>query len=227
VTELTKTEYYLSLPDRFEMGELPKVAKTVNAILLEDTTLRLPEENTQTPKYYVYALGKVTAAYEDVTEAILEADDQMGVVLNRSSLLVWERGGKFNNKTLSQLKTVRSGGGITAKGACLSMLLSGAGLTMDAKTLSKDGRSMLEILGDSLEEPVNLTGCTLDEVLYFVSSGKAVIAMKAENQPVVLTAYNETTVTWYDPVSGSTKQSIATAASLFEAADNIFISYIN
>jgi hypothetical protein len=227
VTEQTKTEYYLSLPDSFEMGELPKVAKTVNAILLEDTTLRLPEEDTQTPKYYVYALGKVTAAYEDVTKAILEADDQMGVVLNRNSLLVWERGGKFNNKTLTQLKTVRSGDEITAKGACLSMLLSSAGLTMDAKTLSKDGRSMPEILKDSLEEPVNLTGCTLDEVLYFVSSGRAVIAMKTENHPVVLTAYDETTVTWYDPVSGSNKQSIATAASLFEAADNIFISYIN
>ena len=107
------------------------------------------------------------------------------------------------------------------------MLLSNAQVSSDASKLSKDSRSIPEALGDSLKEPVNLTGCTLDEVLYFVSSGKAVIAMRAEGQPVVITAYDEASVTWYDPREGSVKQSIKNAAAMFEAAGNIFISYIN
>lgn len=107
------------------------------------------------------------------------------------------------------------------------MLLSNAGVSKDAKALSEDSRSIPEILGDSLLEPINLTGCTLDEMLYFISSGKAVIAMKAENRPVVITAYDESTVTWFEPKEGSVKQSITAAASQFEKAGNIFISYVN
>lgn len=227
ITEQTKTEYYLSLPEGYEMGGKPKVTRTVNAILSEDTTLRLPEEEWDVKKYYVYALGEITASYEDPAEAILEADAQMGVVLNRDSLLVWERGGRFNHKMLGQIKQTRVKSGVTAKGACLYMLLSNAQVSSDASKLSKDSRSIPEVLGDSLKEPVNLTGCTLDEVLYFVSSGKAVIAMRAEGQPVVITAYDEASVTWYDPKEGSVKQSIKNAAAMFEAAGNIFISYIN
>lgn len=227
VTEQTKTEYYLSLPETFSMEEMPKVTRTVNAILSEDTTLRLPEEKWNTKKYYVYALGEITASYEEPSEAVLEADAQMGVVLNRDSLLVWERGGRFNHKMLGQIRETRTGDGINAKGACLYMLLSNAQISADARELSKDSRSIPEILGDSLTEPVNLTGCTLEEVLYFVSGGKAVIAMQAEGQPVVLTAYDENTVTWFDPKAGSVKQTIKNAASVFEAAGNIFVSYVN
>lgn len=227
VTEQTKKEYYLSLPESFSMDGKPKVRQTVNAILSEDTTLRLPEEEWAAKKYYVYALGEIRASYEEPVEAILEADSQMGVVLNRDSLLVWERGGRFNRKTLGQVKNTKTKEGVNAKGACLYMLLSNAQITANAKALSKDSRSMPEILGDSLKEPVNLTGCTLEEVLYFVSSGRAVIAMKAEGQPVVLTAYDEASVTFYDPTSGSAKQSLSKAAAMFKAAGNIFISYIN
>lgn len=227
VTEQTKKEYYLSLPDNFSMEEMPKITRTANAILSEDTTLRLPEGEWSTKKYYTYALGKLQASYENPAEAIVAADEQMGVVLNRNSLLVWERGGRFNHKMLGQIKQTRTKEGITAKGACLYMLLTNAGIPADAKQLSGDSRSMPEILSDSLLEPVNLTGCTLEEVLYFVSGGKAVIAVKGNGSPVVLTAYDEGSVTWFDPKEGSIKQSMKTAASQFEAAGNIFISYIN
>lgn len=227
VTKQTKTEYYLSLPDTFSMDEMPKVARTENAILSEDTTLRLPEEEWQTKKYYVYALGEICAAYENPAEAVLEADARMGVVLNRDSLLVWERGGRFNRKMLSQLKEIRAGGKISGKGAALAMLLSHAQVPADAEKLSKDSRPIPEIMEDSLKEPVVLTGCSLDEVLYFISGGKAVIAMKANGQPVVLTAYDETTVTWFDPAAGSVKQKIKNAAAMFEDAGNVFISYVN
>lgn len=227
VTEQTKTEYYISLPDNFSMDEKPKVVYTENAILSEDTTLRLPEEEWDVKKYYVYALGEITTSYDELAEAVIEADSQMGVVLNHESLLVWERGGRFNHKTLGHIKQTRTKDGITAKGACLYMLLSNAGVSKDAEKLSEDNRSIPEILSDSLLEPVNLTGCTLDEILYFVSSGKAVIAMKGENRPVVITAYDESTVTWFDPKEGSVKQSITAAASQLEKAGNIFISYVN
>lgn len=226
VTKQTKREYYLSLPENFSMEEKPKVTRTVNAILSEDTTLRLPEEEWNINKYYVYALGEVTASYDSPAEAVLAADDQMGVVLNRGSLLVWERGGRFNHKMLGQIKNTRVQEGVSAKGACLYMLLSNAQETANAKKLSKDGRSMPEILKDSLLEPLNLTGCTLDEALYFVSGGKAVIAMKAEGRPVVLTAYDETTVTWFDPKEGSVKTTISAADKMFKSAGNIFISYV-
>ena len=74
---------------------------------------------------------------------------------------------------------------------------------------------------------VNLKGCTLDEVLYFVSGNRPVIAMTGENSMVLLTAYTETSVTFVNPANGKEeKKSISAAEDMFRAAGNSFISYI-
>ena len=78
-----------------------------------------------------------------------------------------------------------------------------------------------------LNTPVNLTGCTVDEILYFVSKENPVIAITNGNHAVLITAYTETTVTWLDPVTGGkTTMSLSNAESYFKASDYVFISYI-
>ena len=44
----------------------------------------------------------------------------------------------------------------------------------------------MKMLRSHLDTPVNLTGCTVDEILYFVSSEKPVIAMESSGHAVLI-----------------------------------------
>ncbi len=227
VTEATKTEWYISLPSGFVMTTPPTAETTENAVLREDTTLYLDLEENKEEKYYVYAYGRILESTEDVVEAILLADANVGVVINQDNRLVWERGGKLNYKTLGQIGKVGTSESVDSIGACLYMVLHYNHISADAKELTRENKSIYNVLKENLHSPVNLTGCTLDEVLYFVSGGSPVIAMKDGNHAVLITGYDESSVTVLDPQGHLSKMSIKNAETLFGNAGNIFISYIN
>ena len=106
------------------------------------------------------------------------------------------------------------------------MLLQGAQCTIDINELN--GNSIISMLNNHLDQPVDLTGCTLDEVLYFVSSGKPVIGMLNNSRAVVITAYDKTSVTWMDP-STYTKSTVSllNAENQFKQAGYVFVSYVS
>ncbi len=227
VTDQMLTEKYLSLPVGFAMEKKPKTITTLNAILSEDTTLHLRGEESNVGKYYVYAAGGIENAFSNAADAIILADERMGAVVNKDNCLVFERSGKFNRKTIGQLKETRTGGGVDSVGACLYMVLQHNQVSANAKKLSNDLQSIYEVLSKSLDSPINLTGCNLDEVLYMVSNGNLVIAMKNDSSAVIITGYDEFNVTYFDPSVGSVKMGLAKASTMFENTGNIFISYIN
>ena len=222
----TLTEKYLSLPSGFVMNEIPKTTSTKYVMVTENTTLYLsdPAKNAST-KYYVYAYGSITGSVEDAGEAILQADEQMGVVMDSNSRIIWERGGKFNSKTLSNMDKTTVSSNVNSIKACIHMLLQAAQVTTSPATIK--GRSAMDMLKNYLDTPVNLTGCTVDEILYFVSNEKPVIAMKDSTHAVLITAYDTSSVTWYDPGTASTtRMSLTNAETYFGNAGYVFISFI-
>lgn len=226
VTDKTQIEKYISMPAGFEMKGMPSTTFTKYVMVTENTTFHLKKssENTAT-KYYIYAYGKITAALNNAGEAIRLADEQMGVVMDNQSRLIWERGGKFNSKTLSSINKTSAGYGVSSVKACVQMLLQAAQVTTSASQLK--GSSAMDMLRKHLDTPVNLTGCTVDEVLYFVSNEKPVIAMKNSTQAVLITAYDTSYVTWLDPTTGvSTRTSLDNAERYFKAAGYVFFSFI-
>ena len=74
---------------------------------------------------------------------------------------------------------------------------------------------------------ISLSGATLDEVLYFVFRGAPVFAMKGRTEAVLITGYNASSVTVYEPATGRYKiYSLRDAEKMFEDAGNIFLSYM-
>lgn len=225
-TEKTRTEKYISLPAGYVMKGLPDTTATKYVMVTENTTLHL-KENTDniSTKYYIYAYGRITSSLNNAGEAIRLADEQMGVVMDNKSHLIWERGGKFTSKTLSSINKTTVGTGVSSIKACVQMLLQAAQVTTTASQLK--GASAMDMLRNHLDTPVNLTGCTVDEVLYFVSNEKPVIAMKNSSQAVLITAYDTSSVTCFDPSTGSsTKMLLSNAENYFEAAGYVFFSFI-
>lgn len=174
-----------------------KMRSVEEHIIALDT--QVPEDNI----YYVYAKGGLDSTFLDPAEAIIRADSCMGVVLNRNQQYVWERG---NKKTKLQLNLED----------IPQVMLSGVW----------DAQKLQEGLGEN-GTVIDLSGCTLDSVLYEISAQRPVIAKTGANSSVVIIGYDEYNTYLYNPASGEVKPyGMNDSTELFEKAGNIFISYI-
>lgn len=228
VTNVGLSEYYIALPGNNPMTGEPKESKSLCTVITENRTLRLNPKDSQIEKYYVYAQGGILKSYANPAAAILAADEAMGVVVNNSNQLIWERGGKYKNNTIGGLTKIKSDTGLTSINACVQMILKQNNIQISTNELSQKKKSAYKILKENLKEKaINLTGCNLDEVLYYVSGGRGVLAMEHSSKAVLLTGYNESTVTMYDPDTGKEQQmTLEKADKMFKDAGYVFLSYL-
>lgn len=225
VTSKSLTEWYIQLPSSFEMTAVPKQIKGPETVISSERFVRL--EQPGVTKYYVYAVGRITGAYESARTAIQEADKQMGVVVSSDHQVVWERSGSFLQNNIGGMEMMQSGNGVSNLAACAYMVLKQNHFDADAKALTKQNKPVYNMLAGYMSHPVNLKGCTLEQVLYFVSSNKAVIAMTSDNKAVVISGYSTTQLYLFNPEKNKeVKVSRSEYENIFKAAGNRFVSYM-
>lgn len=170
----------------------------------ENRTLNMEVEKTQDGQaYYVYAKGKLDSIFTRPNEAIVRADEQTGVVLNRAQQYVWERG---NLKTRVTMEL--------------------GDIPEVFKTGELDTDTLAEGLGSS-GTVLNLTGCSLQSVLYEVSASRPVIAKISDTESVLIIGYDPYNTILYNPVTQETyPYGLNDSTELFQSAGNVFISYI-
>ena len=167
-------------------------------------TLSMELTRTDSNVYYVYAKGKLDSTWSRVSDAIKQADAQMGVVLNRQQQYVWERGNRQESyqANLDEVPDV---------------VLSG---TIDENTLQQSLGADYTVM--------NLTGCSLDSVLYQVSKGNPVIAKVSDTVNVVIIGYNsKNTILYYPATQEQGYFGMQDSTSLFESAGNVFVGYMD
>lgn len=153
--------------------------------------------------YYVYAGGGLDIVWTDPAKAVQRADKQTGVVLNRAQQYVWERG---NMKTQITLNTTD--------------------IPEIIRTASLDVQNLQNGLGDSAKV-IDLTGCSLENVLYEVSAQRAVIARTGSDSSVVIVGYDQYNTYLLDPSTGEVKPyGMNDSTALFKNAGNMFITYL-
>ena len=153
--------------------------------------------------YYVYAGGGLDSVWTDPAKAVQRADKQTGVVLNRAQQYVWERG---NMKTQITLNTTD--------------------IPEIIRTASLDVQNLQNGLGDSAKV-IDLTGCSLENVLYEVSAQRAVIARTGSDSSVVIVGYDQYNTYLLDPSTGEVKPyGMNDSTALFKNAGNMFITYL-
>ena len=83
-----------------------------------------------------------------------------------------------------------------------------------------------EGLGDT-GTVIDLSGCTLDSVLYEISAQRPVVAKTGKDSSVVIVGYDEYNTYLYDPGTKEVKPyGLNDSTALFEKAGNIFLSYV-
>jgi hypothetical protein len=228
VTDRTLTEYYISLPSGFSMESKPSVNNTINTIITEDTTLRIEDEDMVLDSYIVYALGKVQGMYDKAGDAINQANATIGVVLDKSQRVIWERSIKQSISEIPNVNHIYASSSKTSIYASVQMLLNYHGKNTDFNNTNQRS-SVYELLYEKLEDSfLNLTGCSLEELFYYIDKDKPVIAMKDATNAVLIIGYDAYNIIVIDPsLHKSMKIGYKDSVQMFSEAGNIFFSYLD
>lgn len=169
----------------------------------QENQILIEKEKNEEALYFVYARGKLDGIFKEPAKAVQRADERTGVVLNQGQQYIWERGNKKTSIKLNE---------------------------SDILDVIKSGMWDKKALQDSLNGQgtvIDLSGCTLDQVLYEVSAQRPVIAKTGENSCVIIVGYDEYNTYLYYPNEKEIKPyGLNDSTELFQKEGNIFISYI-
>lgn len=223
-TELKKKEAGINLPT--SSGETGlKVEYTKEILSPEGRTLVLSELPGTMFSYYIYGKGELLDALDEASEAIRYADEEAGVVIDRAGSYIWKRGTKNTNKTLANVSAVDSEDISIVK--ALNSMLKFAGVSVDSRKEFTEGKTTIEIVNEHLGgRGLDLTGCTLKQVLYFIDTDRPVLAKKGEDSYVLIVGFDAYNAILLDfETQTSYKIGLEDGTELFRLAGNEFISY--
>ena len=200
-TDLKETQVRMTFANGIGSTE-PKLIKPGQIASREPLTVTLGGGDSG-EKFYVYGMGELVEIYDRAGYAIQKANEVSGVVISSNQQYVWERG----NRDLVY--------------------------STDASAFGREGNeTSLEACERYMESyeahQINLTGCTLDQVLYVINRGCPVIALIDTDHAVLLTGYTTTDITYIDPNDGESHTvSMSTMEKQTEDSGNVFIGYIS
>ncbi|MCM1568032.1 MAG: hypothetical protein NC081_01145 [Roseburia sp.] len=189
--------------------------------------LALLEDNGQ-QRYYVYGPYGVSGIFSAPANAVNQAYNNSGVVVDSHGSSIWRKG---NRVTRNQIMAIREPEEVPegeSLAACLDAILKYEGLVRNSAYLLKRGETVLDILQDNLEdvEILDLTGCNLDSVLHYVNQDIPVLALLKNGEAVLITGFNEYNVVLFEPVTGRLyKNGMNDTAKWLEENGNSFITY--
>lgn len=190
--------------------------------------IRLQSSEPAQSQYYVYSVEGVVGVYVEPAAAVNRAMEVAGVVVNDSCRYVWERGNRKTKTQITALEGERATEEKSGLAICLDKMLGNEGVLRNTQYLLDKGETALSILRDNLEAQVlDLTGCTLEAALYYVSVGNPVLVTLNSGESVLIVGYDEKNIIVMDTTDGSVgRRGMNDSTEWFEANGNKFITYI-
>lgn len=190
--------------------------------------LNLPEREPR-ERYYVYGAYGVDGIFCSSGRAVDLAYGVFGVVIDEDGRLIWRRGNRAAKNQIMAIKEAEVTPEKAALTICLDTMLAYEGINRNTQYYLERGETVLEILQDSLSDALilDLTGCSLDAVLYYVNQDIPVLALTENEGAVLLVGFNEVEVGIMDPSTGTiyTRKN-SEAAEWFGENGNQFITYL-
>lgn len=179
--------------------------------------------------YYVYVKGEVILATKDAAEAIRVANANYGVVVDSDVNYIFKRARNTMQTALGNLMPNEADVNASSMTKCISIMLKKEGAGIGVSDLLEAGQTPIEIVTNTFKDysVLELKGCVIDELLYFIDQGTPVLAKTGSNQAILLTGYSANYVYYYEPNSGQTKSiGYEEIESLFNQGGNYFIAYV-
>lgn len=187
-------------------------------------------EDNEREHYYVYDLGSVVGSYYDPAMAINHANDVYGVVVDDSGRTIWLRGNRVTRNQIMAITAQEATEERSSLAVCLDTMLSLEGIVRNTEDLLRRGKSAMQILEENLEgqaQALDLGGCSLDAMLYFINQDIPVLARLKDGEAVLLTGFNEFNMVVMEPSTGRLyKKGMNDTREWMEENGNSFITYI-
>lgn len=184
---------------------------------------------SEVSRYYVYNAYGVQGIYSAPGKAVKEAYDSSGVVANDRGITVWLKGNRVSRNQIMAIKEESITDQKNSLTVCLDNILRHAGITRNTEYDLAQGKTAIQILEENMTgvQVLDLSGCSLDAVLYYVNQDIPVLAILEDGEAVLVTGFNEFNVVIMEPSTGKLyKKGMNDATTWFAENGNHFISYM-
>ncbi len=184
---------------------------------------------SEVSRYYVYNAYGVQGIYSAPGKAVKEACDSSGVVTNDRGITVWLKGNRVSRNQIMAIKEESVTDQKNSLTVCLDNILRHAGITRNTEYDLAQGKTAIQILEENMTgvQVLDLSGCSLDAVLYYVNQDIPVLAILEDGEAVLVTGFNEFNVVIMEPSTGKLyKKGMNDATAWFAENGNHFITYM-
>lgn len=222
-------ERYVQIQTREMIDSKTIQILTPKEVVFEGGRELVLETESETTKYYVYGAYGVEGIFSSPAKAVELANNISGVVVNQDGNSIWRKGNRVARNQIMAITEQKVTEEKDSLAVCLDTMLAYEGIIRNSDYLLAQGQSVMEILEENLEDTqiLDLAGCEMDTVLYYVNRDIPVLALLDSGEAVLITGFNEFNVVIMNPVDGTlAKKGMNDSAEWFKENGNNFVTYI-
>lgn len=195
-------QLYLQFPPYIYVQTVPSLKVTKEIVSDEMKVVNVEEKGLDVTQYLVYANGALINTHSTVYDAIAEAEEARGLVVNNDRQTIWESNIAEYNQVIG-LNMQKADKKEDTFAACISMIMARDGKNVPIEQVKQQRGEKLQILNSYVDGgALNLYGCSLNQILYYIGKEIPVIAGLGGNHYVLVMSYNSTKVRYMDPQKG-------------------------
>ena len=179
--------------------------------------------------YYVCGPYGIAQIDTEIGNAVEAANELSGTVLSENGSIIWQKGRRAARNQIMSIKQPQKCEVSESLAVCIDTLLLSRGITVDSAELLGNGAIAADIISEKMADAsvIDMTGCSLDAMLYYVNQDIPVLALLDGGEAVLITGFNESQVVIFRPAEGKLqKRGMSDAAKWFEENGNTFLTYL-
>lgn len=226
-TDAEQTQVQISMAADIE-NLSPRMVTPQEVLSENENDISVLKGSQKMEQYYVYKGCQVVLSTQVLSDAINEAYSDGGVVVDSNQNYIWTKN-KKTSAAISDLSVPDSAANANSVAKCIDAILNKEEISNNAESYLQQGTGIFDVMTNIMSDNiiVDLTGCTVEEVLYYISQGNPVIAMEDSENAVLFTGYDSYNVTVFDPETQTTsKIGLEDCETQFAAAGSIYIGYL-
>ncbi len=228
VIETLETVVQVRVKDDIDVEKLQLL--TPKEVLFEgENKISLPKPEKELQYYYVYTAKGLAGVYTKASEAVQQAYQSAGVVMNDTGSCVWFKGNRVTRNQIMKITGEAETENTGQLAVCLNTILDYEGVNRNAQYMLDSGKTTIEILQENIPDiqVLDLTGCNLDSILYYVNQDIPVLVTLQDGSAMLVIGFNELNIVVMDPSDGTVyKIGMNDATEMFEENGNRFITYM-
>ena len=203
---------------------------TPKEVLFEgERSVYLRSSDEEQEQFYVYGKYGILGIYGNEDQAVDAAESGAGVVLNSAGNYVWKKTIRSTRNQIMAIQPDMVTEERDSLAVALDTMLSYEGIMRNSAYMLQSGETIRSILEGALSEcqVLDLSGCSLDAVLYYVDRDIPVLVMLQDGNAVLLIGFNEMNTVIMNPQTGTIyKMGMNDSKTWFKENGNRFITYI-